>query len=73
MEGYGRYLQEVYLHSPGDTLSAPETLAILARWDAEAGYLIVLLSDVQLVFKNAHRFLDNGEVVPFLKDNGLQE
>ncbi|KAK3825540.1 MAG: armadillo-type protein [Benniella sp.] len=73
MEGYGRYLQEVYLHSPGDILSDPETLAIPARWDAEAGYPIVLLSDVQLVFKNAHRFLDNGEIVPFLKDNGLQE
>jgi hypothetical protein len=67
-----RYLQEVYLSSPGNSLSVPETVAIPTRWDADAGYLI-LLSDVQLVFKNARRFLDNGEIVPFLKDNGLQE
>ncbi|KAF9349841.1 hypothetical protein BGX34_001569, partial [Mortierella sp. NVP85] len=76
MAGYsqdGRYSQEFYLHSPGDALSIPETLTIPVRWDAELGRHIILLSDVQLVFKDARRFLDNGEIVPFIKDHASQE
>jgi hypothetical protein len=76
MEGYdqdGRYLQELRLHSLGDTLSIPTTLTIPARWDAEVEHPIILLSDVQLVFKNARRFLDNGVSVPFIKDHDSQE
>lgn len=76
MEGYGqdgRYLQGLYLHPPGNSLSIPKTLAIPARWDAEVGHHIVLLDDVQLAFKDARRFLDNGETVPFIKDKNSQE
>jgi hypothetical protein len=72
MEGFSqdeRYLQELCLHSPMNTLS----LTIPARWDADVGHPIVLLSDVQLVFKNARCFSDNGEIVPLLKGDDSQE
>ncbi|KAF9354310.1 hypothetical protein BGX34_011101, partial [Mortierella sp. NVP85] len=68
-----RYLQELCLHSPVGHPSNRETLAIPARWDASTGCHIVLLSDAQLVFKDALRFMDNGNEVPFINGDDLQE
>ena len=63
-----RKLQEHYL-----PLSTPETLTIPARWDTETGYHVVLLDDAQVIFKDALYFVDNGDVIPFMKDNDSQE
>ncbi|KAK3825685.1 MAG: hypothetical protein J3Q66DRAFT_309130 [Benniella sp.] len=68
-----RKLQEFYLHSPVNSLSTPETLTIPARWDAEAGCHVVLLDDVQVIFKDAHYVAENGCTIPFMKDNDSQE
>jgi hypothetical protein len=68
-----RKLQEFYLHSPVDPQSTPETLTIPARWDAETGYHVVLLVDTQVIFKDALYFVDNGDIIPFMKDNDSQE
>jgi hypothetical protein len=68
-----RKIQEFYLHSPVDLLSTPETLTIPARWDAETGYHVLLLDDARIIFKDALHFVDNGDIIPFMKGDDSQE
>ncbi|KAK3824677.1 MAG: armadillo-type protein [Benniella sp.] len=63
-------LQKLYLHSSEDPLSSPESFAVPARWDAEAGYHVVLLHEIQLVFQHPIRFVEN---IQFIKDDESRE
>ncbi|KAF9967264.1 hypothetical protein BGZ65_000091, partial [Modicella reniformis] len=59
------HLQELCLHSS-------EIVAIPARWDVKTGHYVVLLNEAQQIFKDAVLFLDNGDIVPFVKDDSQE-
>ncbi|KAF9361953.1 hypothetical protein BGX34_006811 [Mortierella sp. NVP85] len=63
-------LQKLYLHSSADPLSSAEPFAVPARWDSEAGYHVVLLHEIQLVFQHPIRFVDD---IRFIKDDNSRE
>ena len=63
-------LQKLYLHSSAGSMSSPESFAVPARWDAESGYHVVLLHEIQLVFQHSIRFVDD---IQFIKDDASRE
>ncbi|KAF9962439.1 hypothetical protein BGZ65_009157, partial [Modicella reniformis] len=79
MEGYSsnindqhlqeHHLQELCLYSSEGSLTSPEIVAIPARWDVKTRHYVVLLNEAQQIFKNAVHFLDNGYIVPFVKED----